>query len=234
MDRYNWKSHYAVRLTEMKNEGSFFYYVIEEEAGKGEVTSCTVFPGIQAVYNDLNLLHCGRSVPRTEEIIEINYCAEGRYECEVNCQYCFYTGPGDLSVGNAGRREAAGSFPTWRFSGMTLFIDLTTTRDQNDSLLREIEVDLNVISRMALQEPRRFYIRGREEIDAVCQQMISAVAAHCLPLLKLRTLELLMLLSDPEFLCGNNLPPYLNRKNVLLAKMCGKGLRKINNVRIMV
>ena len=43
-------------------------------------------------------------------------------------------------------------------------------------------------------------------------------------MLKLRTLELLMLLSDPEFLCGNNLSPYLNRKNVLLAKMCGKGL----------
>ena len=41
--------------------------------------------------------------------------AEGRYECEVNRQYCFYAGPGDLSVGNAGSREAAGSFPTGRF-----------------------------------------------------------------------------------------------------------------------
>lgn len=218
MEHYNWKSHYAVRLMEMENAGRFFHYVIEEEAGKGEVTSCTVFPGIQAVYNDLNLFHCGRCVPRTEEIIEINYCAEGRYECEVNRQYCFYAGPGDLSVGNAGRREAAGSFPTGRFSGLTFFIDLTTTREQNASLLREMEVDLDVISRMALQGPQRFYLRGREEIDAVCQQVISAVTSHCLPLLKLRTLELLMLLSDPELLRGNNMPPYLSRKNVKLAK----------------
>lgn len=218
MNHYNWKNHYAVRLTELENAGEFFHYRIEEGTEKGKVTSCTVFPGIQAVYNDLNLFYCGKRVPRTEEIVEINYCLEGLYECEVNRRYCFYATPGDLSVGNAGRREAAGSFPTGRFLGLTLFIDLTATREQNASLLREMKVDLDVISRMALQGPQRFYLRGREEINAVCQQMISAVTAHCLPLLKLRTLELLMLLSDPELLSDNYIPPYLSRKNVLLAK----------------
>ena len=224
MDRYNWENHYAVRLMELENAGEFSHYGIEVETGKGEVTSCTVFPGIQAVYNDLNLFQCGKRVPRTEEIVEITYCLDGRYECDVNRQYCFYASPGDLSVGHAGRREAAGSFPTGRFSGLTFFIDLATTREQSAPLLREMEIDLDVISRMALQEPRRFYLRGRGEIDAVCQQMISAVTAHCLPLLKLRTLELLMLLSDPKLLRGNDIPPYLSRKNVLLAKNVRKRL----------
>ena len=218
MDIYNWKNHYAVQLIELENTGAFSHYRIEEETGKGEVISCIVFPGVQAVYNNLNLLRCSKSVPKAEEIVEINYCLEGRYECEVHSQYCFYTVPGDLSVGNAGRREAAGSFPTGRFSGLTLFIDLTAAREQNTFLLHDMEVDFDVISRMALQEPRRFYLRGRKEIDAVCQQMISAVKEHCLPLLKLRTLELLMLLSDPELLCVNDIPAYLNRKNVVLAK----------------
>lgn len=58
MDRYNWKNHYAVRLMELENAGEFSHYGIEVETGKGEVTSCTVFPGIQAVYNNFgdNLL----------------------------------------------------------------------------------------------------------------------------------------------------------------------------------
>jgi len=90
MDKYNWKNHYAVQLTELNAAGVFSHYGIEEETGRGNVISCTVFPGIQAVYNDLNLLHCGRRVPETEEIVEINYCVEGRYECEVSGRYCFY------------------------------------------------------------------------------------------------------------------------------------------------
>ena len=78
MGCYNWKNHYGVQLKELEREGAFYNYTIQEENGAGKVTSCTVFPGIQAVYNDLNLFHCGRSVERTEEIVEINYCMEGR------------------------------------------------------------------------------------------------------------------------------------------------------------
>ena len=63
MDHYNWKNHYAVKLMELENAGGFTHYRIEEETGAGEVIACTVFPGIQAVYNDLNLLHCGKRVP---------------------------------------------------------------------------------------------------------------------------------------------------------------------------
>lgn len=218
MDYYNWKSHYAVQLRKLKSEGAFTHYGIETETGKGEVISCTVFPGVQAVYNVLNLFHCGRTVPRTEKIVEINYCMDGRYECEVNSRYCFYASPGDLSIGNAGRREAAGNFPTGRFSGLTLFIELASAGNQNAFLLREMDIDFNVIIRMATQEPRRFYLRGRKIIDAVCQQMISAVTDHSLAFLKLKTLELLMLISDPELLGGSNMPAYLSRKNVQLAE----------------
>jgi len=218
MDHYNWKEHYAVQLRKSYTVNGFSHYQIKEENGEGKVTSCTVFPGIQAVYNDLNINSCGRTVPKTEEIVEINYCSEGRYECDVNSQYCFYVGPGDFSIGNVGRREAAGCFPNGRFFGMTLFIDLITAKEQNDFLLREMDIDLDVISQISIQEPRRFLLRGREEIDTVCQEMISAVNKQCLPLLKLKTLELLMLVSNPEFVYVNEMPSYLSQKNAQLAK----------------
>ena len=218
MEDYNWKNHYAVELTELDNTGVFSHFKIDDGTGQGRVISCTVFPGIQAVYNDLYLLHCGKTVPKTEEIVEINYCAEGRYECDVNSRYCFYTSPGDLSVGSAGRREAAGSFLTGRFEGLTLFVDLAAAKEHNAVTLRDMKIDLDVISRMAVLEPRRFYIRGKKEIAIVCRQMISAVEDCCLPLLKLRTMELLMFISDKELLCGNDIPVYLSQKNAQLAK----------------
>ena len=205
-------------MTCLQHAGAFSHDRIETEGGNGEVISCTVFPGIQAVYNDLHLPHCGRCVPGTEDVVEINYCLEGRYECEVSSQYCFYASPGDLSVGSVGRREAAGSFPTGRFSGLTLFIELIPATEQNESILREMEISLDVIRQMAIQEPRRFYLRGEAEIDDVCRRMISASSDHCLPSLKLKTLELLMLISDPGLLRNSRVPVYLSQKNVRLAR----------------
>ena len=77
MDKYNWKRHYSAQLKDMEHTGAFCRYGIEDKTGKGNVTSCTVFPGIQAVYNDLNLFSCGRVVPKNEEIVEITYCVDG-------------------------------------------------------------------------------------------------------------------------------------------------------------
>lgn len=218
MDSYDWKTHYSVQLVEQEKTGEFHHYSIKEETGRGKVISCTVFPGIQAVYNCLNLPHCGRRVPKSEDIIEINYCIEGRYECEVNKQYCFYAVPGDLSVGSVGRREAAGSFPTGHFAGLTLFIDLTSTREKNDHILQDTGIDLELIQRMANQELRRFYIRGREEIEDVCRQMVLAVNNQNLPLLKLKTLEILAMISDEGLLSRSASPVYLSQKNAQLAK----------------
>lgn len=217
MEQYNWKDHYDVDLREIETTGSFTHYKIDEP-GDGDVISCTVFPGIQALYNDLNLYHCGKIVPRTEDVLEINYCIGGRYECEVSSQYCFYAISGDLSIGNAGRREAAGSFPTGHFTGLTLFIEPKMVSGRNASILQDLKIDLELIKRMAFQDPRRFYIRGKSDIDVVCRQMISAITDHDLPLLKLKTLELLMKISDPDLIQRNNIPVYLSQKNVQLAK----------------
>jgi len=218
MGNYNWKAHYAVQLTEQEHSDAFCTYEIDAKAGTGKVTSCTVFPGIQAVYNDLKISHCGRTVPRKEEIVEINYCIEGRYECEVNNQYCFFASPGDLSVGIVGRKEAAGGFPTGHFTGLTLFVELSTAKERNDLILQEMGIDLDMVQLMAIQEPRRFYIRGRKDVDDVCRQMVSAVTGKRISILKLRTLELLMLIDDSEFVCCNNKPVYISRKNAQLAK----------------
>lgn len=217
MKQYNWKEHYAVQLKELEDIDRFTRYRIEEN-GHGDVISCTVFPGIQAVYNDLDLYHCSRIVPWTEDVLEINYCIGGRYECEVSSQYCFYAVSGDLSIGNAGRREAAGSFPMGHFSGLTLFIELAKFREQNACIMQDLGINLDAISRTAILNPRRFYIRSRDDIDLVCRRMISAVTDRDLPLLKLKTLELLMIISDPDLVQSNNIPTYLSQKNVQLAK----------------
>ena len=217
IQNYDWKKHYAAKLSEHENSSAFRSFRIENETGTGEVFSCAVFPGIQAVYNDLYLLRCANPVPENN-IIEINYCMEGRYECEVNSQYCFSIGRGDLSVGTTGRSETRGSFPTQRFRGMTLFIDLASMEKERAYLLRELDAELDTIRRLSMRKPRRFVMHGMAEFDTVVRSMASAETEHDLPKLKLKTLEFLLLLGRMDRIGPDGAPAYISQKQAQLAR----------------
>ena len=218
MHYYDWKSHYDTHLQEKNSEKGFRHYQVENESGKGQVIACSINDGVQAVYNDLHLLCCGRPVSKADHIVEITYCMEGRYECDVNDRYCFYIGHGDLSIGTAGRTEAGGGFPTKRFCGLTLFLDMDTIENQYHSINEDMEIDLGVVRKLAMREHRRFVLHDNAEIREIFLSMITAVKLHRLPMLKIKILELMMILGDSEMNWRDDKPVYLSRKLVLLAK----------------
>ena len=174
MEQYNWMSHYAANMKRGDSTYSFRQYDVENETGAGKVISCTVFPGVQTVYNDLYMYHCGKVVPRNDGIVEISYCMDGRYECEVSEQYCFYVSHGDLSIGNVGRREQGGSFPTKRYSGLTVFLNAAVFKEQYGYVLQELGINLEGILRAAARQPRRCNLYGCQEIDVIFQMAIEA------------------------------------------------------------
>ena len=76
-------------------------YQLENASGNGIVTIYDVFPGIQLMYCDMHLFHiAGRDgFPATgRNVLVINHCREGRFECEFPWWECAYMGEGDLIV----------------------------------------------------------------------------------------------------------------------------------------
>lgn len=80
MDLYKWKDHYAVSFEMMDNSNGFEQFRISNQTGVGSVTACTVFSGIQVLFNDLKMLQCSTRVKQNKKIIEMSFCLEGRYE----------------------------------------------------------------------------------------------------------------------------------------------------------
>ena len=218
MEQYNWMSHYGANMQQSDSAYPFQSYDIANETGSGRLISCTVFPGVQTVYNDLNMSHCGKTVPKNDDIIEISYCANGRYECEVSNQYCFYVSHGDLSIGTVGRRESGGSFPTNRYSGLTVFLDIAAFSEQNDFAIRDLKIDLDRILRAALQYPRRFILHECPEIDDIFRVAIDAQKNGEASILKLKILELLLFLGKTDVESLHDMPAYLNHAQAKLAK----------------
>lgn len=226
MGQYNWTDHYAAHMQQNDSAYPFQGYDIANETGSGRLISCAVFQGVQAVYNDLYMHHCGKAVPKDDGIIEISYCMDGRYECEVGGQYCFYVSHGDLSIGTVGRRESAGSFPTNRYSGLTLFLDVAAYREQCGFILHEMGISLDEILSAAVQHPRRCIIHGADQIDAIIKPAIDAQINADVSLLKLKVLELLLFLGKVDFDSLKDMPAYLNHAQAALAKDVQRLLRE--------
>ena len=218
MVQYNWMGHYTANMKQSDSTYPFRRYDVCNKTGAGHVISCTVYPGVQTVYNDLYMYHCGKAVPRNDGIIEISYCMDGRYECEVSGQYCFNVSHGDLSIGTVGRRESAGSFPTNRYSGLTLFLDIAAYREQCGFILQEMGISLDGILSAAVQHPRRCIIHGADQIDAIIKSAIDAQINADVSLLKLKVLELLLFLGKVDFDSLKDMPAYLNHAQAALAR----------------
>lgn len=217
MENYDWKQHYAVPMTQSGQSPLFQQYHLENGTGSGEVISVVIQPGVQAIYNDLSMFFCAAPVTPSEAVIEINYCLEGRYECELNDRYRFYVGRGDLSVGCVGRTESHGGFPTKRFRGLSLFLEIEKIQKTEAWFLQELEIDLDMIRSLAVKKPHYFILHKSAAANAIIVSMISAIMEQRLPLLRLKTLELLMLLSDPALTTQSGSPVYLSQKQVQLA-----------------
>lgn len=215
---YDWKTHYDVPLKTNEDDGVIRTYYLNDDPSAGKVMFCSILPGVQMIYNDLHVQHCGRSVPPSDRVIEINYCYEGRYECSVNDRYIFYVGPRDFSVGTVGRMESHGGFPTKRFRGISLFVEPEKLRSEAGAMLDLLEIDLSAISSLAVRQPRYYVLRGKDRIDSIFLSLSDDFQSNCLPIWRAKVMELLVLLSLPEISRLGEKPRYLNRGQVILAK----------------
>ena len=75
-------------------------FKMENETGEGIMTRYPVLPGIELLYNDIHMtiVHAEQNKASCEDVMEINHCREGRFECEFADGGAVYLGVGDLAV----------------------------------------------------------------------------------------------------------------------------------------
>ena len=108
---------------------------LENESGVGCITLYHVFPGIELVYNDMHMAYCNKNQEPASNVMEINYCKEGRSECLFGeHQYC-YMSAGDLSFCSLQDNSHQSEFPTSHYHGITVTIDFSRITDEMKKVL---------------------------------------------------------------------------------------------------
>ncbi|MDR1605117.1 MAG: helix-turn-helix domain-containing protein [Gracilibacteraceae bacterium] len=187
-----------------RREG-FAVFQLENETGNGIVTAYDVFPGIQLFYNDLHMSyiteHDSATIPAAADILEINHCREGRFECEFKNGECAYLGEGDLSVNAISPILKSSRFPLAHYHGVSILIDLpraARSLDELSALLGTIPIELRALKNRLLADRPYFIMRGTESVEHVFSELYGAPNAMKESYIKLKTIELLMFLSAAE------------------------------------
>lgn len=195
-----------------KNEGLLYsMFHLENESGVGNITVYQVFPGIEFIYNDMHMEYCNKKQDTRSGVIEINYCREGRCECDFGKQSYCYMSAGDLSVCSLERKPHTSVFPTSHYHGITVTIDFVGITEEMKRILCLFSVDIMRIFEFA--EKQDFCIaRTNEAVRHIFSELYTVQEHIEQGYIKIKMIELLLMLTEMNFEIGKAEPVYYSKK----------------------
>ena len=172
---------------------------LENESGIGHITLYRVFPGIELIYNDMNMAYCNKHQKTASCVMEINYCWQGRCECLFGeHQYC-YMSAGDLSLCSLQDNVHESEFPTSHYNGITVTIDFSMITSEMKNILELLDVDLYRIKKLS-QMCDFTIIQANSTIEHIFSELYTVPVKIQHGYIRVKVLELLIVLTELNLL----------------------------------
>lgn len=191
---------------------------MESDSGEGIMTSYNVFPGIEILYNDFHMGNCLNNKQALPNIMEINHCREGRFECDFQNGACAYLEEGDLSVNMLGNRTKNSCFPLEHYHGVAVVIDIDEAANSISSVLNDISIDLYALRDKLCFGNRCFIMRAKDSVEHIFSELYTVPDEVKYGYFKLKVLELLLFLSVVEVSDSLDKRTYFNKNQVEIVK----------------
>lgn len=161
------------------------------------MTEYQLFSGIRMVYRDLETFSECTSFPDRKDSLEVTCCVKGR--CGYNAgNNSYYLGEGCVAVRRHSADEAAPFFPTGHFKGISFLIDTQVPKDDLSGLLEGVDVHPHTLAEKFCGEDC-FIFTAQEEISELIGKLCGCAESGSVGRLRIKALELLIMLSDGEF-----------------------------------
>lgn len=181
--------NYIKQDTKMPGREFFVTYVdFQVQDGTADMRLYDIFPGVQLMVVDFASESCFRSGEK-QNVIGINHCRKGRFECAFDSRNYLYLGEGDIALSSQMHPPIASSFPLNYFYGSTIILF-------PDVMAKVPELSAFQISAETLEGKYRLktnspVFRRNAEIEHVYEELYTHLEQPSLPFLRLKVLELL-------------------------------------------
>ena len=193
-------------------------FCVSNETGTGRVTMETVFPGAELCYNDMHLAWCNQDQQPARNVIEINHCRVGRYECSFGENSCCYLSAGDFAVSAATRKKSASCFPLRHYHGITILLDFDALTPDILERMAWFGIDPAVLRQYICTANRCCILRGNPAIEHIFSELYAARPPRQPGYLRLKVLELLSFLTTLDTQAELQQTEYLNQHQAECAK----------------
>ena len=196
--------------------------VLSNGTGSGSMTICPLFSGAELCYNDMHLVSFDEAPAPARNVIEINHCRVGRYECSFGENSCCYLAAGDFAVCAAARKKSSSCFPLRHYHGITILLDLDAISPEMRSQMEWYGVNLNAIRQYICTENRCCILRSAPVVAHIFSELYTAHAVPDTGYLRLKVLELLHVLSRLKSRDDVQQTDYFNQHQVECARRAAK------------
>lgn len=182
--------------------------------GSGVMTSFPVFDGIELIYNDFHAGSCVSGKCSANDIMEINHCRKGRFECDFSDGSCVYLEEDDLAVNMLNNQTQNPCFPLEVYSGVSVLIDLRRAEQSLSGVLSDISIDLQALRGKLCPGNRCFVMRASDSIRHIFSELYTVPDQVKFGYFKIKVLELLLFLSVLEPSDGMEQHRYFQKNQV--------------------
>ncbi|MDE6591140.1 MAG: AraC family transcriptional regulator, partial [Oscillospiraceae bacterium] len=200
---YKTAIRYGPEIQTLVRDDDCFVFKMENETGEGTMTRYPVLPGMELLYNDMHIttVRANQNKASCEDIMEINHCREGRFECEFADGGAVYLGAGDLSANMLTHATRDSWFPLSHYHGISVVIDLRAAQDtlrQISQVLNCKEINLYELRDRLCGGNTCFIIRATDAIQHIFSELYAAPPTIRSEYCKLKVLELLLFLNSAD------------------------------------
>lgn len=193
-------------------------YKTKYSGGEGIMTSYEVFPGVELIYNDFHMEDCFHNKKPFKDIMEINHCRQGRFECEfINGDYV-YMEEGDLAVNMLSNRTAKACFPLEHYHGISIVIDIEEAQKSISSVLGEFKINLYSLRDRLCPKNQCFIMRAKNSIEHIFYELYTVPKEVKHGYFKVKILELLLFLSVADVAKQGEERQYFHKSQVDIIK----------------
>lgn len=201
-EQFNSKMLYDPGIQILIQEEDRTVFRMANETGEGIITRYPVFPGIELLYNDIHMSDAMSSnkLPR-QDIMEINHCREGRFECAFPDGRTAYLRAGDLAVNMLSNRTSGNWFPLSHYHGISVVLDLSEavrTLAEISASFGDMPLDPYRIRDHLCRQNTCCIMRATDSIQHIFAELYTAPEVLRNHYFKLKILELLLFLSMTE------------------------------------
>lgn len=173
-------------------------YEIPCNGGYGNIYKIEIMDGVEVSYNDFSTMEA----PIMEgfinsNILEINHCLKGKFECNIENKYYTYVQEGDMSINLLNIERGPSTFPLSYYYGVEILIDIEKTKD--NFLFQFLNIDINKITDNLKKNEKYFIIRSTEQLQHVFMEMYSRGKNVNVDYLKIKVAELLLFIQNTTF-----------------------------------